>query len=102
MEILIFILISYGITNIIVFGTIFDPLREFLMKLNPGILGSLVTCMMCSSFWVGVVLSLFVVSPIGSIFSVSGLLLYFLTGCFTSGSVWLIHTIQEFFERGFK
>jgi hypothetical protein len=28
-------------------------------------------------------------------------LIIFLDGCFTSGSVWLIHTIQEAFERAF-
>jgi hypothetical protein len=25
----------------------------------------------------------------------------FLDGCLTSGGVWLIHTVQEFFERAF-
>jgi hypothetical protein len=25
----------------------------------------------------------------------------FLDGCLTSGAVWLIHTVQEFFERAF-
>ena len=28
-------------------------------------------------------------------------LMIFLDGCLTSGGVWLIHTLQEFFERAF-
>lgn len=100
MEFIFFILISYGITNIIIFGSIFEKLRTILNKISPKLLGKLFSCPLCLSFWVGVGLSLIISTPIT--YNINHYTLLFLTGCLTSGCVWLIHTIQEFFERGFK
>ncbi|MEW5675557.1 hypothetical protein ABGT15_04530 [Flavobacterium enshiense] len=99
MEIVIFSLIAYGITNILVYGSIFQSLRDFLMKVNPKFLGKLLECPMCTSYWVGFGLCFIIVSPIGFVFNLIGFWNLFLTGCFTSGCVWIIHTIQEWFER---
>tara|TARA_B100000989_G_C19532196_1_gene470715 strand:+ start:5696 stop:6019 length:324 start_codon:yes stop_codon:yes gene_type:complete len=46
-----FCLISYGLTQIIVYGKIFDPIRP-----TKGKLGQLLECPMCTGFWVGVFL----------------------------------------------
>ena len=46
-----FCLISYGLTQIIVYGKIFDPIRP-----KEGKLGQLLSCPMCTGFWVGIFL----------------------------------------------
>ena len=51
MDLLYFILVSYGLTQILVYGSIFDPLRP-----AKGKLGELFQCSMCLGFWVGVFL----------------------------------------------
>jgi len=101
-----FLLLSYGITNIAVFSSIFKGWRDFWQKYNPSFFGKLFTCPLCFSTWVGFILS-FVFSQFGyqtpmSYYGITNLpLMIFLDGCITSGGVWLIHTIQEFFERAF-
>ena len=106
MKLFIYLLLSYGITNIVVFGSIFNGWRNFWVKYNPGFFGKLFTCPLCFSTWVGFILSsIFIyfgyVTPM-SMYGVTNIpLIIFLDGCFTSGSVWLMHTIQEAFERAF-
>lgn len=106
MEILVFILLNYGISNIIVFGSIFDGFRDFWDRVSPNFFGKLFGCMMCTPFWVGFILSLTFnllgysnLSPLTN----SGVelvpLAIFLDGCFGSGTTWLIHTLQEMLER---
>ena len=46
-----FCLISYGLTQILVYGKIFDPIRP-----TKGKLGQLLKCPMCTGFWVGLFL----------------------------------------------
>ena len=46
-----FCLISYGLTQILVYGKIFDPIRP-----KSGKLGQLLECSMCTGFWVGLFL----------------------------------------------
>ena len=46
-----FCLISYGLTQIIVYGKILDPIRP-----KEGKLGQLLSCPMCTGFWVGIFL----------------------------------------------
>jgi len=106
MEVLLFIGVSYGISNIIVFGSIFDKMRCFFEKHNPGFLGQLFTCMICLPTWVGFILSYGFhllgypqLTPFGSIGLDVLWLKVFLDGCLVSGAVWFIHTIQERLEE---
>ena len=46
-----FCLISYGLTQILVYGKIFDPIRP-----KEGWFGQLLKCPMCTGFWVGLFL----------------------------------------------
>ena len=106
MKTLLFELLAYGITNILVFGSIFEKWRGFWLKISPSFFGKLTSCPLCLSFWIGVILStLFNHMGYSSPFFEYGIsylpLLVFLDGCLTSGVVWLIHTIQEAFERAF-
>ena len=100
---LIYILLTYGFTNIVVYGSIFEKPRTWL-KSKAKWIEDLLTCMMCSSFWVGAILGWFVKNPVNEIINFEDELWFIpitalLYGVFTSGSVWLIHTIQEYFER---
>ena len=103
MDLFIFILLGYGITNILVFGSIFDFWRNFWNKINPNFFGKLFSCPMCLSTWVGFILSfmfniLSVYTPMASYGLDIIPLIVFLDGCLMSGGVWLIHTVQEYFE----
>lgn len=104
-EMILIILVSYGISNIIVFGAIFEKLRDYAMAFSPNFWGKLLTCMMCTPFWVGFFLSLgsylsgytqfspFYGNGLENIY-----LSLFLDSCLISGTTWLIHTIQEKLE----
>ncbi len=105
MELLLIILVGYSISNIIVYGTIFEGLRETAEIYSPNFFGKLLGCMMCTPWWVGLFLS--VGSQITgytqfSPFYSNGLeivyLSIFLDACLISGTTWLIHTIQEKLE----
>lgn len=50
-----FCLAGVGITNLIVNGAIFDAPRNFIVRNSP-FLGKMITCMMCSGYWVGFVM----------------------------------------------
>lgn len=109
METLIFILLAYSISNIIVYGSIFEGFREFWNTHNPNFFGKLFSCMMCTPFWVGFILSLTFnlcgqsnLSPTTNLGVDVLLLSLFLDSCLSSGMVWLIHTLQEMMERSFQ
>jgi len=102
-----FVLVCYGITNIIIYGSIFDKMRKFFDRVSPDFIGALFGCMMCMSFWVGFSVS-FVHSPTLSIigFDESNIYIYlvsiFLDSCFASGTVWLVHNFEEMLERVYR
>ena len=94
----IFAFICYGISNIIVHGSIFEQFRIFFLEHNPNLLGKLFTCMMCLSFWVGTLVGYLIYSPTLTSFNLSEYAI-FMDGFLASGLVWFIHTVQEYFER---
>lgn len=112
---IVFIIASYGLSNMVVYSNgpfgVFLKWRELTNRISPNI-GELFSCMMCFPFWAGVTLSaidLFIIT--GSIFTPFNLLLYFqsagiiktililiMDGIVSSGSVWVLHNIEEYFE----
>lgn len=63
--ILLWLASIYGITQIIVDASIFEPIRNFFLS-RTGVLnwlGSLVDCFLCSSVWVSAFVSLTLYSP---------------------------------------
>lgn len=63
---------------------------------------------MCLGTWIGFAISAIMsyfgysnLTPIGSIGVENIYLIVFLNGLLASGGVWLIHTVQEAFERAF-
>lgn len=105
MNLLTFILISYGASNNIVFGSIFEGFRTFLSKFGTGGYSfyKLFTCMMCLSTWMGFAIStiLILTGNLTPITTNNVFLTIFLHGLLSTGGVWLLHTIQEAFERAF-
>ena len=55
MELLYFILTSYGLTQILVYCSIFEKQRGYILEKSEWF-GKLVHCPMCTGFWVGVFL----------------------------------------------
>ena len=105
MNTLIFILICYGACNNIIYGSVFEGFRNFLGKFGTGgySLHKLFTCFMCLGTWMGFAISSILIftgnqTPIqtNNIW-----LTIFLHGLLSAGGVWLLHTIQETFERAF-
>ena len=106
MELLLIILVSYGISNVIVFGSIFESFRELMDDLSPKFFGKLFSCMMCTPWWVGFFLSLGAqlsgysqFSPFYNYGLENIYLSIFLDACLLSGTTWLIHNVQEYFEQ---
>ena len=78
-----FCLISYGLTQILVYGKIFDPIRP-----KSGKLGQLLKCPMCTGFWVGIFL--WFVKDYTQLFTFDdSLVTAFLLGCAASASSFL-------------
>jgi len=94
MELLIFILCAYGLTQILVYGKIFERFRP-----KRGRLGKLANCPMCIGFHVGWFLLL--LSPFTELFSfdVSAVnILIF--GCISSGTSYIFNML--FGDEGVK
>jgi hypothetical protein len=106
---LTWILAAYGMTQIIVHGSIFQSTREGIRRtaeLNIPVISPLfdfirgiVTCMMCCSTWVGFFMSLTVYSPFGVIYAAHPVFGIFFDGMLASGSVWAVNSIVEWFEE---
>lgn len=108
--------VAYGASNVIVFSSgpfrIFEKIRSLSERINPHF-GQLFSCMMClpANFgWICSLVNRFLFTsvaftPFNLIFS--GLennlwnvtLLALCDGAFTTGAVWFIHHIEEFFEN---
>lgn len=109
--ILCYIIMAYGITNLLVYGSgPFDVLIKF-RELCGNILktlGDMLDCMMCTSTNVGWILSLINIvllpsipfTPFNILFNDTTLwyLIIPFDACITSGAVWLLHTFQETLE----
>lgn len=108
MNILVFILLCYGATNNIIYGSIFEGFRNFLAKFGTGgySLHKLFTCFMCLGTWVGFAITIILnyfgfaqLTPMGSIGIHHLGLMVFINGLLSGGGVWLTHTLQEALER---
>lgn len=93
-RLIIFILVVWGMTNIISGSYIFQPLRDWLKDVR--VLGRLLPCYMCTGFWVGLMVSLIdhisrnQFREIGSVLAVKEI---FYDGCIGSGTTWILFVI---------
>tara|TARA_R110000824_G_scaffold64449_2_gene168357 strand:- start:103 stop:417 length:315 start_codon:yes stop_codon:yes gene_type:complete len=97
MEIIIWILAAYGMSQILVFGSIFDNIRDWITKYSK-FFGDLLGCMMCTSTWVGFFFSLTFFSPTLSLVTIPYINIFF-DGMLASGGVWALNAIIEWFEE---
>mgnify|MGYP003648157392 FL=1 len=97
MELIIWILAAYGMTQILVYGSIFDTPRDWI-KTNSTFFGDLISCVMCTSTWVGFFFSLTFFSPTIDLVLIPYSNIFF-DGILASGSVWALNAFIEWFEK---
>ena len=109
MNLLMWAFVAYGMTTILVYGSIFNGLRtgihnwgnnkyaplNFLGKF----LSWLISCMLCTGTWVGFFLSLAYFSPNVEYVGLNKILSVFFDGMLSAGFVWAINGIVEWFEE---
>ena len=107
-QLLLWMVMAYGMTNIIVYGSIFNGPRNAINKASntPGFplrgffifVSDMIKCMMCASTWIGFFFGIFLYSPVHQILGVTPWVSWFFDGMLASGSVWAINAIIEWFE----
>ena len=109
-QLVIFMLVAYGMTTILVYGSIFNGLRNAIhiagsddssILIRPvfKFISELIKCMLCTSVWVGFFLSLTFFSPIHNFIGLNEYVSVFFDGMLSAGSVWAINAIIEWFEE---
>ncbi len=87
MSLLYFVLVSFGFTQVLVYGKIFDKIRP-----SSGFMADLFNCPMCVGFHVGGILWLF--SGHTQLFSFdSSLITAFLLSCLSSGTSYVLSMV---------
>ena len=88
MDLIYFILCAYGMTQVILYGSIFNKIRPSKDWL--GGLGKLFHCAMCLGFWTGVFLTL--ISPLCSLWHYDPTITnLFIMGCLSSGTSYILN-----------
>lgn len=109
---IVYSICAYGISNMIVYMDgpfhVFTAFRQAMQKIGKAF-GDLVSCMACVSTWVGIFFNVVNVwftpeIPLTPAYSVFGLSTHWLIALiidmgFTSGLVWLLHNLEEMWER---
>ena len=95
---LVWAIMAYGMSTILVYGSIFDTQRAWI-KRNSNFFGTLIGCMLCTSTWVGFFMSLVFGGLTNHYFQIPWYTTLFFDGMFTAGAVWAINGIVEFFEE---
>jgi hypothetical protein len=103
MNYFIYIIIGWGVTDILVNGSIFDPLRFYLSVKFPA--GSkILTCIRCSGFWVGIlsgiIYSTFILPNELDIYG--KIITVFSSGALISGSSVFINAMMIFLLKSSK
>jgi hypothetical protein len=108
-EIIVWVLMSYGLMNIMVFGSIFQNLRDSINKWGENdnapfqelgkFISGILRCPMCFSTWGGFFLGFFFFSPTWEFLDIDPFVSWFFDGIFSSGAVWMINSIIEWFEE---
>ena len=108
-QILIWMIMAYGMSNILVYGSIFNRPRNAINRWAADVdsilqdfwifLSDMLRCMMCTSTWVGFFMSLVLFSPTNYCFDTNVVSSTFFDGMLASGSVWAVNAIIEWFEK---
>ena len=106
-QLLLWMVMAYGMINILVYGSIFNGPRNFINKWGDSkyilngfgaFLSKMLSCMMCCSVWIGFFYGIFLYSPVHELLGVNKYYSWFFDGMLASGSVWAINAIIEWFE----
>ena len=107
-QLFLWMVMAYGITNIVVYGSIFNKPRNFITKCADKeesifvdffiFIRDMTACPMCFSTWFGFFAGIFLYSPVHQILEVNSYVSWFFDGMLASGSVWAINSIIEWFE----
>ena len=90
MDLVYFILCSYGLTQILLYGSIFNKVRPSKTWLSG--FGKLFHCAMCMGFWAGAALAL--LSPFCSLWGYElAIINVFLLGCLASGTSYILNRL---------
>ncbi len=89
MSLTYFVLVSFGLTQILIYGKVLDSIRP-----ASGFFGQLLSCPMCLGFWVGVFL--WGINGYTELFSfelspITGILL----GCLSSGTCYVLSMLVD-------
>ena len=98
MILLFYIIAAYGMTSILVWGSIFESTREWI-KNKSKFFGDLISCTLCTGTWVGFFMSLFLGSISTKYFDTIWFINLFFDVMLTAGGVWALNAIIEFFEE---
>ncbi len=108
-QLLLWMVMVYGLSNILVYGSIFDKPRNYIIKQSENeenyfmdsfiFLRDMLSCMMCTPTWVGFFFGIFLYSPVHQILEVNPYISWFFDGLLASGSTWAINSIIEWFEK---
>jgi len=91
MELIHFILASYGLTFILLYGSIFNPIRP-----TKGKLGELFHCPLCIGFWAGIFL--WSINGYTELFTFEyNLINAFICGCISAGTSYFITMLLDDF-----
>jgi hypothetical protein len=107
-QLVLWMIMAYGLSNIVVYGSIFNAPRNYIflqsgndkniMRGFFSFLKGMISCMMCFGFHCGYFLSILVYSPVHEILGVNPWASWFFDGMLSSGAVWAINSIVEWFE----
>ena len=107
-QLFLWMIMAYGLSNIVVFGKIFNKPRnwirawgeeEYYVFSDLGkFLTEMMSCMMCFGFHCGWFLAITIYSPVSHILDVPIWISWFFDAFLASGAVWAINAIVEWFE----
>lgn len=108
-QLVLWMIMVYGLSNILVYGSIFNTPRTAINKWASDpyqplhgfwvFVADMLKCMMCTPTWVGFILGIFVYSPVQVYLEVTPFVSWFFDGMLASGSTWVINSIVEWFEE---
>jgi hypothetical protein len=108
-QLVLWMIIAYGLSNIVVYGSIFNGPRNYIFnEADHGdgflhgfwiFISNMIKCMMCFGFHCGWFLSISIYSPVHEILGVTSIVSWFFDSMLASGSVWAINSIIEWFEE---
>jgi hypothetical protein len=108
-QLLLWMIMAYGMTNIIVYGSIFNGPRNSINKASntPNFpfrgffifLSDMIKCMMCASVWIGFFFGIFLYSPVHEMLGFPSWGSWFFDGMLSSGFVWAFNGMVEWFEE---